>query len=187
MVRIRLLRSMMLRHLEMAIERGEPIAGLWASESAIYGRFGFGQAVDAHEISIDARLTSVPPGPDDVTLALTGQLPFVILAGAIAAYPVALGLLALYRRRVLGYMARRAAPTGGDSAVSGPPPVAPPQAVDCVLTELGAGPSATGPLRDARRRSARLARTIPPGPIRERPANGAPEHRFCRAAPCCAA
>lgn len=28
-----------------ARERGEPVAGLWASESAIYGRFGYGNAV----------------------------------------------------------------------------------------------------------------------------------------------
>ena len=65
-----ILRAMVERHLAMVVDRGEPLAGLWASESAIYGRFGFGLANEAHEITIDTRLTSVPPGPEDVTVEL---------------------------------------------------------------------------------------------------------------------
>jgi predicted acetyltransferase len=37
-----LLRRMMIAALDDAVERGEPVAMLYASESAIYGRFGFG-------------------------------------------------------------------------------------------------------------------------------------------------
>jgi predicted acetyltransferase len=40
-----LLRSMMEVGLDEAVEHGEPVALLWASESAIYPRFGFGAAV----------------------------------------------------------------------------------------------------------------------------------------------
>jgi predicted acetyltransferase len=42
--RMGLLRSMMERHLANAADGGYPIAGLWASESDIYGRFGYGVA-----------------------------------------------------------------------------------------------------------------------------------------------
>jgi predicted acetyltransferase len=39
-----LLRSMMTHQLEQVAARGEPLAALWASESLIYGRFGYGPA-----------------------------------------------------------------------------------------------------------------------------------------------
>jgi len=39
-----LLRSMMAVHLDAAVAEGFPLAGLWASEAAIYGRFGYGPA-----------------------------------------------------------------------------------------------------------------------------------------------
>ena len=42
--RMGLLRSMMQEHLENAARNGYAIAGLWASESDIYGRFGYGIA-----------------------------------------------------------------------------------------------------------------------------------------------
>ena len=38
------LRAMLRAHLEDVRERGEPLAALWASESSIYGRFGYGVA-----------------------------------------------------------------------------------------------------------------------------------------------
>ena len=60
------LRRMMQAHLDDARQRGEPFAGLWASEAVIYGRFGYGAAADLHDTSIDARTTSFlgdpPPG-----------------------------------------------------------------------------------------------------------------------------
>lgn len=40
-----LLSAMMRHQLESVAERGEPLAALWASESLIYGRFGYGPAV----------------------------------------------------------------------------------------------------------------------------------------------
>lgn len=50
-----LLRSMIGTHVERSLERGEPVSALFAAESAIYGRFGYGSAAD------DVRLT-VPRG-----------------------------------------------------------------------------------------------------------------------------
>jgi predicted acetyltransferase len=46
------LRAMMRAHIDDAHERGEPIAALWASEETIYGRFGYGRAAFAGDISI---------------------------------------------------------------------------------------------------------------------------------------
>ncbi|HEU5216195.1 MAG TPA: GNAT family N-acetyltransferase [Gaiellaceae bacterium] len=46
------LRSMMDAQLRDVHERGEPIAALWASEETIYGRFGYGIAAWAGELSI---------------------------------------------------------------------------------------------------------------------------------------
>ncbi len=47
-----LLTNMMKRLLEGAHERGEPIATLWASESIIYGRFGYGMAGQHYDVKI---------------------------------------------------------------------------------------------------------------------------------------
>jgi predicted acetyltransferase len=53
-----------------ARERGEPLAGLEASESIIYGKFGYGLASDVAEYSIDSRASAfaVPAPTIDVTL-----------------------------------------------------------------------------------------------------------------------
>ncbi len=64
--RMGILRKMMQRHLDTVAERGDPLAGLWASETAIYGRFGFGVCADRHSIDIDARKVALPPGPAEV-------------------------------------------------------------------------------------------------------------------------
>lgn len=48
-----LLRTMMGRLLDDAAERGEPFAALWASESPIYGRFGFGAAAPTIALELD--------------------------------------------------------------------------------------------------------------------------------------
>lgn len=58
-----LLREMMVRHLDDVREREEPIAGLWASESEIYGRFGYGAA------TVSADLTFLRAQPDLSRLA----------------------------------------------------------------------------------------------------------------------
>ena len=47
-----------------ARSRGEAFAGLLASESVIYGRFGFGHATTAMEVTIDSRRSAfLVPGP----------------------------------------------------------------------------------------------------------------------------
>lgn len=61
-----ILRSMIDQHLAGAVGRGEPLAGLWASQAPIYGRFGYGVATENHQVTIDHRLLSVdsPEGTD---------------------------------------------------------------------------------------------------------------------------
>lgn len=49
------LRTMMEAHLEEARSHGDPVAGLWASDSAIYGRFGFGLAAQDARVEISRR------------------------------------------------------------------------------------------------------------------------------------
>ena len=60
------LRSMMDAQLADIHERGEPIAALWASEETIYGRFGYGIASWAGELSVqhewDAFAEPLEPG-----------------------------------------------------------------------------------------------------------------------------
>jgi len=50
-----ILKAMMQAHLKEMKDRGEPLAGLWASESSIYGRYGYGYAVEGSFIKIDAK------------------------------------------------------------------------------------------------------------------------------------
>jgi predicted acetyltransferase len=47
--------------LDQAVERQEPVATLWASESKIYGRFGFGAANTATEAEIAMHHTALRP------------------------------------------------------------------------------------------------------------------------------
>lgn len=63
-----LLSEMMRMHLDQAVERGQSLAGLWASESGIYGRFGYGQAVESIELTLPTDRVTLPPGPDSITL-----------------------------------------------------------------------------------------------------------------------
>ena len=67
------LTAMMRRLLEDGREAGEPVAGLWASEGAIYGRFGFGIATRAmrYDLQLDRvglRRDAPLPGPRVQTL-----------------------------------------------------------------------------------------------------------------------
>jgi len=61
-----ILRALMQRHFEDAQARGEPVSILTASESLIYGRFGYGLASSAADLEIDRRHAafagSVPTG-----------------------------------------------------------------------------------------------------------------------------
>ena len=65
------LAGMMRRQLDDVHERGVPVAILLASESTIYGRFGYGPATVAHELEIDryrARLEAPFEAPGRVRL-----------------------------------------------------------------------------------------------------------------------
>jgi predicted acetyltransferase len=57
-----LLTAMMRHQLEQVAERGEPLAALWASESLIYGRFGYGPATSRAVLSGTNRRLGFLPG-----------------------------------------------------------------------------------------------------------------------------
>jgi predicted acetyltransferase len=60
-----LLRSLMDRQLDDAADRGEPLAILTASESIIYGRFGYGVATSQASVTIDPRRSEFAAPLDD--------------------------------------------------------------------------------------------------------------------------
>lgn len=65
------LRSLMLRQLDDLHERGEPVAALYASEAAIYGRFGYGRAADTMFFRIPTHGSAFrPDAPADPNLRL---------------------------------------------------------------------------------------------------------------------
>lgn len=61
--RMGVMRALMSSHLADIADRGEPLAGLWASESSIYGRFGYAPATYRHKAVIDGRAIVVPSAP----------------------------------------------------------------------------------------------------------------------------
>ena len=65
-----LLTEMMTRHLQTALDRGQPLAGLWASEEVIYGRFGYGPAVGGLGIDLAADSVAVAPAPTGLTVRM---------------------------------------------------------------------------------------------------------------------
>lgn len=68
-----LLRKMMDEMLGDARRRGEPVAGLLASESVIYGRFGFGHATDAHTLLIETGRSAFTRPPGELNLSLLNK------------------------------------------------------------------------------------------------------------------
>ncbi|MFF3019318.1 GNAT family N-acetyltransferase [Streptomyces sp. NPDC057939] len=65
------LTALMDEHLRRAAEAGSPLAALWASESAIYGRFGYGAATQGLTIEIDSsRPLALRIAPDPRPLRL---------------------------------------------------------------------------------------------------------------------
>ena len=50
-----IIRRLMVEHFSDCLQRGEPLATLWASEATIYGRFGYGQAARHHDLKLTAR------------------------------------------------------------------------------------------------------------------------------------
>lgn len=92
-----LLRAMMRRHLEDVRDRGEAVALLYASESSIYGRFGFGAAVPSGETTIGrahgALRRDIPPSRGTYRLLEVTEAGAVIrplIEAAIAGVPGAL-------------------------------------------------------------------------------------------------
>ena len=53
------LTGLMRQQLDDVRERGEPLAALWASESVIYGRFGYGLAAERADLTIDRLRTAL--------------------------------------------------------------------------------------------------------------------------------
>ena len=69
--RLGLLTNMMRQQLSDVRDRNEPIAALWASESLIYGRFGYGLAAQCHGLKIDrlrTKLAHEPPANGSLRL-----------------------------------------------------------------------------------------------------------------------
>ncbi|HET9691392.1 MAG TPA: GNAT family N-acetyltransferase [Acidimicrobiales bacterium] len=97
-----LLGRMMAAMLDDARRRGEAFAMLWATESVIYGRLGFGAAVHTCDVRIDRRSAAFDGrsavAPADVTIIDAGE--------AAAVLP---GLHAACRRRRAGEVDRNAA------------------------------------------------------------------------------
>jgi predicted acetyltransferase len=88
------LRHMMQVHLDDVRDRGEAVSGLWASESSIYGRFGYGVAVEHLEIAFDARMVGLPSDEtvDDVEL-IEAEEAAAVLPGLYAAAAKRPGML----------------------------------------------------------------------------------------------
>lgn len=92
-----LLRKLMRRHLEDVRDRGEVAGILYASESSIYGRFGFGAAVPGGEVSIARahgafrRDVPAPRGTYRLLeLPAAGEVVRTVFAAATAATPGAI-------------------------------------------------------------------------------------------------
>ncbi len=62
------LTAMVRDHFDDGRSRGEPLVGLWASESMIYGRYGFGVASENEEIEMDQTRISVDGDAGSVRL-----------------------------------------------------------------------------------------------------------------------
>ncbi len=63
-----LLTELMRAHFADCRQRGEALSGLWASESSIYGRYGYADAAPTFHVDIDAKTVGIPPAPDEVRL-----------------------------------------------------------------------------------------------------------------------
>lgn len=74
-----ILTELMRRELEDLHERGEPLAILWASEAAIYGRFGYGMAAPHFEMTADSSRFALRDDRGPV-----GQVRMLSLADAVA-------------------------------------------------------------------------------------------------------
>lgn len=64
------LRALMDRHLEDVASREEPLAGLWASETPIYGRFGYGPATLRLSANMSSKALDLTADPSNGTVRL---------------------------------------------------------------------------------------------------------------------
>ena len=78
-----ILTELMRRQLDDIRDRGEPLAALWSSESLIYGRYGYGLAVESDRASIDRRHTAFR---SDIPTA-AGEVRFVDSDAALERWP----------------------------------------------------------------------------------------------------
>ncbi|HKY69148.1 MAG TPA: GNAT family N-acetyltransferase, partial [Acidimicrobiales bacterium] len=104
-----ILREVMRSVVDQAVERGEPLAGLTASEATIYRRFGFGAATRFQSLSIDSRrlqLAEARVGDAGVGREAAGAAPRLQLASAAEASSVMPDLWARSFRRSPGELSR---------------------------------------------------------------------------------
>ncbi len=80
-----ILRTMMTADLRRAWGAGTPVAMLQATESPIYGRFGFGKSLDmvTWRVETPTPLMPAPPGVDDVTVMLVEDADLAGVAPAV--------------------------------------------------------------------------------------------------------
>ncbi len=112
------LTGLMRQLLDQARDRGEAIAALWASETPIYGRFGFGPAIPTVELTLDrAHAALAVHGPVD-------EVELVDTATARGAFPairdVVLGERAGMLRRPAEFWDVLLEPEASPSSESGP-------------------------------------------------------------------
>jgi predicted acetyltransferase len=79
-----LLNGMMSRLLKQEREKGHLVASLWASESIIYGRYGYGMAIQHENFTIDTRKAALKTMPE-----VPGKIRFVSGDDAAKAIPLA--------------------------------------------------------------------------------------------------
>ena len=77
-----LLTNMMKRLLERERDIGQPVASLWASESNIYGRFGYGMSIQHQVFNIDTRKAGLSSCPE-----ISGNLRYVDISEARKVFP----------------------------------------------------------------------------------------------------
>ncbi len=72
---------------DQAVARGEPLAGLTASEGGIYRRFGYGVAARFQSVRLDAGRSGEIPAPFGGTVADAGRMRYVSEAEAATVLP----------------------------------------------------------------------------------------------------